>query len=125
MQSEDEQEYEEPYLDGWHFALNQPEFARSDRVRTLLELVEYRNLLKSIIPHDLAQNAIHVIIGRENRAEAMQNCSVVICQYGLPDEAVGMIGVIGPTRMSYSHTIPTVDYLSSVLSELVARLYGK
>jgi len=45
MQAEDQQEYEEPYLDGWHFMLNQPEFAHSDRMRTLMELVEHRSFL--------------------------------------------------------------------------------
>jgi heat-inducible transcriptional repressor len=125
MQAEDQQEYEEPYLDGWHFMLNQPEFAHSDRMRTLMELVEHRSLLKVIVPTKLSQHRVHVIIGKENKEKAIQNCSVVISQYGLPDEATGTIGVVGPTRMPYSHTIPTVYYLSSVLSSLVAGLYGR
>ena len=66
-----------------------------------------------------------MIIGKENKAEAIQNCSVVISQYGLPDEAIGTIGVVGPTRMPYARTISTVSYLSSVLSQLVAELYGR
>jgi heat-inducible transcriptional repressor len=125
MQAEDSQEYEEPYLDGWHFMLNQPEFSHSDRMGTLMELVEQRSLLKVIVPEDLSQQMVHVIIGKENKAQAIQNCSVIISQYGIPDEATGTIGVVGPTRMPYSHTIPSVHYLSSVLSELVAGLYGK
>ena len=125
MQAEDQQEYEDPYLDGWHFMLNQPEFAHSDRMRTLMELVEHRSLLKVIVPTKLSQHRVHVIIGKENKEKAIQNCSVVISQYGLPDEATGTIGVVGPTRMPYSHTIPTVYYLSSVLSSLVAGLYGR
>jgi heat-inducible transcriptional repressor len=125
MQAEDGQEYEEPYLEGWHFMLNQPEFAHSNRMSVLMELLEQRSLLKVIVPAKLSQRAVHVIIGKENKAKAIQNCSVVISQYGLPDEATGTIGVVGPTRMPYSHTIPTVEYLSSVLSELVAGLYGK
>ena len=125
MQAEDRQEYEEPYLDGWHFMLNQPEFAHSDQMSTLMELVEQRILLKVIIPSGLGQQGVHVTIGKENKEEAIQKCSVVICQYGLPEEATGTIAVVGPTRMPYSRTIPTVYYLSSVLSELVAGLYGK
>ena len=125
MQAEDRQEYEEPYLDGWHFMLNQPEFSHSDQMRTLMELVEQRILLKVIVPEGLSQHAVHVIIGAENKAKAIQNCSVVISQYGLPGEATGTLAVVGPTRMPYSHAIPTVHYLSSVLSELVAGLYGK
>jgi len=125
MRSEDIQEYEEPYLDGWHYMLNQPEFAHSDQMSTLMELVEQRGLLKVIVPAKLSQPGVHVIIGKENKDKAIQNCSVVICRYGIPAEATGTIGVVGPTRMPYSRTIPTVYYLSSVLSELVAGLYGK
>ncbi|MFC1981392.1 heat-inducible transcriptional repressor HrcA [Chloroflexota bacterium] len=125
MRAEDEQEPEEPYLDGLYFILNQPEFARNDRLRNLIELVEHRNLLKVIMPTGLSGDEVQVVIGEENKAEAIRNYSVVISQYGLPDGATGTIGVVGPTRMPYAHTIPSVGYLSTVLSELMARLYGK
>jgi heat-inducible transcriptional repressor len=125
MQGEDRQGYGVPYLDGWHFMINQPEFARSDRVRALMELSEQHSLLQMLLPARFSRPGVHVIIGKENKAEAIQNCSVVICQYGIPEEATGTIGVVGPTRMPYSRTIPTVYYLSSVLSQLVAGLYGR
>jgi heat-inducible transcriptional repressor len=125
MRSEDSREYQEPYLEGWHFMLNQPEFAQSEQMRTLMELVERRGLLKVIVPAALNEPGAHVIIGKENRDEAIQNCSVVICQYGLTEEATGTIAVVGPTRMPYRRTIPTVGYLSSILSQLVAGLYGR
>jgi heat-inducible transcriptional repressor len=124
MKSEDSQEYQEPYLDGWHFILNQPEFAHSDRMGMLMELVENRGLLKVIVPARLSPHGVQVIIGKENKDAAIQNCSVVICQYGLPEEATGAIAVVGPTRMHYLRTIPTVYYLSSVLGQLVSGLYG-
>jgi heat-inducible transcriptional repressor len=125
MQAEDSKEYQEPYLEGWHFMLNQPEFAQSDKMRDLMELVEQRGLLKVIVPARLNQPGVHVIIGKENEYEAIQNCSVVVCRYGLPEEVSGTMAVVGPTRMPYSHTIPTVYYLSTVLSQLLGGLYGK
>jgi heat-inducible transcriptional repressor len=125
MRAEDKQENQEPYLDGWHFMLTKPEFAQSDRMRSLMELVETRGLLKVIVPVSLSEHGVHVIIGKENQNEAIQNCSVVICRYGLPDEATGTIAVVGPTRMPYTRTIPTVYYLSSVLTQLLAGLYGR
>ena len=124
MKSEDDREFQEPYLEGWHFMLNQPEFAQSEQMRTLMELVERLCLLKVIVPAKLSEPGVHVVIGRENKDEAIQNCSVVICRYGLTDEATGTIAVVGPTRMPYRRTIPTVYYLSAVLSQLVAGLYG-
>ena len=125
MQDEADQGYEEPYLDGLHFVFNQPEFAHSQRMLTLMELVEQRNLLRSIIPLELTSNRVQVIIGKENKTEAIHDYSVVIIQYGLPKEAVGTISVIGPTRMPYARTVATVDYLAAVLSILMAKLYGK
>ncbi len=125
MQAEDEQESERSYLDGLHFALNQPEFHQAQRLLTLMELVECRRLLRTIIPEEIVSQGVQVIIGKENKADSIQNCSVVISRYGLPEEAVGTIGVVGPTRMPYARTISAVSYLSLVLSQLVAELYGR
>jgi len=125
MEAEDSQEYEKQYLDGLHFMLNQPEFAHSQRMLTLMELVEQRSLLRSIVPPKLTSNRVQVIIGKENKSEAIHDYSVVISKYGLPEEAVGTIGVIGPTRMPYARTIATVEYLSSVMNGLMAKLYGR
>lgn len=125
MGVEDDQEHEEHYLDGLYFMLNQPEFAHTQRLLALMELVERRDLLRSIVPPGLTGRGVQVIIGKENRQEAIRDYSVVIGRYGLPKEAVGIIGVIGPTRMPYARTIATVRYLSSVLSILMAKLYGR
>jgi len=126
MEDEDNQEYEEPYLDGLYLTFNQPEFARNRQMAlTLMELIEQRNLLRSILPLRLTSNRVHVVIGKENKAEAIQNYSVVLSRYGPPEGAIGTIGVIGPTRMPYARSIATVGYLSSVLSGLMAKLYGR
>jgi len=125
MQGEDEQEYEEPYLDGLHLMLSQPEFTNGRQVLSLMELIEHRRLLRAILPPEPASLGVQVVIGKENRAEVIQDYSIAISRYGLQGEAVGTIGIIGPTRMPYARVISTVEYLSLVLSELVAELYGR
>ncbi|GAI43345.1 unnamed protein product, partial [marine sediment metagenome] len=84
MKTEDEQEYAEPYLDGLHFILNQPEFAHSHRVLTLMELVEHRNLLRSIIPLGLTSQGVQVIIGKrgKNTVYLMEVDEVSVCHLG-------------------------------------------
>lgn len=124
MQAEDAPGCWETYLDGLHFTLNQPEFTHGHHLLDLMELVEHRRLLQAIFPQELGLSGVQVFVGKENRAEAIHNCSVVIAEYGLPEEATGIIGVVGPTRMPYARTISAVNYLSSVLSRLVAGLYG-
>ena len=125
MKAEDKRGYEEPYLDGLHFWLNQPEFNRGQRMVRLVELVEQRKLVEVMLPDELESYGVQVIIGKENKAEVIHDCSVVISQYGLLDEAVGTIGVIGPTRMPYARAISTIGYLTSVMNTLVAELYGR
>jgi len=125
MQAEDEQEYEHTSLDGLHFTLNQPEFRQGQRGQILMELVDGRSLMRIIAPEDFASSEVQVIIGKENRTAAIQDYSVVISKYGLSGEAAGILSVVGPTRMPYGRTISTVGYLSSVLSQLVAELYGE
>ncbi len=124
MKDEDEQEYEHFSLDGLHFTLNQPEF-RGEEGQILVALVDSRNLMRTITPEELAASKVRVIIGRENRAETIQGCSVVINKYGLPEEAAGIISVVGPTRMPYARTISAVHYISALLSRMMAELYGR
>jgi heat-inducible transcriptional repressor len=124
MRDEDEQEYEHFNLDGLHFTLNQPEF-RGEGGQILAELVDSRNLMRTITPEELAASQVQVIIGRENRAETIRECSVVINKYGLPEEAAGIISVVGPTRMPYARTMSVVHYMSALLSRLIAELYGR
>ncbi|MFH1002718.1 MAG: heat-inducible transcriptional repressor HrcA, partial [Chloroflexota bacterium] len=78
MQAEDEQAYDKPYLEGLYFMLNQPEFAHSQRMLALVELVEQRNLLKVVVPPMVSGPGVQVIIGRENQSEAIHDFSVVI-----------------------------------------------
>jgi len=125
MQDEDEQNREETYMDGLHFMLDQPEFSENRHLRGLMELVEQRRLVRTILPQEQPGQKVQVVIGKENKEETIQDYSLVISHYGPPDEAIGTVGVIGPMRMPYARTISTVDYLSSVLSELVAELYGR
>jgi len=125
MRDEDEGEGETAYLNGLHFTLSQPEFARSDRMVNLVELTEQRNLLRTIVPKRLPSHGVKVVIGKENEQEIVQDYSVVVSRYGLPGEAMGSIAIVGPTRMPYARSIATVDYMASLLSRLIAKLYGK
>jgi heat-inducible transcriptional repressor len=124
MEAEDAPDCEEPYSDGLHFTLNQPEFCHTDHILELMDLFEHRSLLRAVLPQELGMYKVQVIIGQENRAEVIQNCSVVLSRYGLLGEAAGIIGVVGPTRMPYARTISVISYISLVLGKLVAELYG-
>jgi heat-inducible transcriptional repressor len=54
----------------------------------------------------------------------MREYSVVLARYGVDGAVAGVLGVIGPTRMAYPRSISTVRYISMVMSDLLADLYG-
>lgn len=124
MRNEEGEEYEEPYIDGLRHMLRQPEFASSDKIAAIMEMLEHKSLLKSFLPRVLTGEGVRVVIGRENKENMMRDCSVILTRYGIPGEVGGAIGVMGPTRMEYQRAIPTVSFLSTVMSELVSELYG-
>ena len=120
MSAEDELEYEQPYLEGLRLMLGQPEFAEKDRMLSIMELMETRDWLSSAFGRRSNDSGVQVIIGEENRNETLHDLSLVFSRYGIPDRLGGTIGIIGPTRMNYRRAISAVDYISSILSDLVA-----
>jgi heat-inducible transcriptional repressor len=120
MSAEDELEYEQPYLEGLRLMLGQPEFAEKDRMLSIMELMETKDWLSSAIGRSSRDLGVQVVIGEENRNETLRDLSLVFCRYGVPDNIGGTIGIIGPTRMNYRRAISTVDYISRILSNLVA-----
>lgn len=123
MQAEESEEYEAPYVDGLRHILNQPELTSGGMISAIVEVLEEKSLLKSLLPRVLTGEGVRVVIGSESRERAMRGCSVVVTRYGIPGEVGGAIGVVGPTRMQYSRAIPTVSFLSTVMSELLTELY--
>jgi heat-inducible transcriptional repressor len=113
------------YHDGLLEMLAQPEFASVQRVRSLLEILEDGTELGPLIPQALANDGVQVVIGGEHGRDKMREYSVILSRYGYGEAVAGIIGLIGPTRMSYPRSISTVRYISTVMSELLADLYGE
>jgi heat-inducible transcriptional repressor len=124
MQAEDAQSGQGLFLEGWHFLADQPEFAGGARLLSLINLAEQKKLPELMQTEGQPEHGVRVIIGHENLDEAVQGCSLVISPYGLPDEPLGSIAVVGPTRMQYERTIAAISYVSSLISLLVTELYG-
>ncbi|HJS17195.1 MAG TPA: heat-inducible transcriptional repressor HrcA [Anaerolineales bacterium] len=112
----------EIYTDGLTNVLSEPEFAESDEARRALKIFEERSTLKDLLARSSVNSnvgALQVLIGGEGEWEELRQCSVVLARYGVPGLATGMLGVLGPMRMSYARTIPTVRFVAGLLSDLV------
>jgi heat-inducible transcriptional repressor len=117
--------FDEAALEGIRNVLQKPEFANSDKMLNLLDVLETRNLPKFIPFAEAPADGVTVMIGAENEQDAMHDYSVVISRYGLPGGVSGHMAVVGPTRMQYPQTISTVRYLSQLMTEMLSRFYDE
>jgi heat-inducible transcriptional repressor len=110
------------YTDGLTNVLAEPEFAESDDARRALRIFEERSTLQDLLARTSTSSMVgglQVLIGGEGGWEELRQCSMVLARYGVPGLATGMLGVLGPMRMSYAKTIPTVRFVAGLLSDLV------
>jgi len=115
------------YTDGLTNVLSEPEFAESDEARRALKLFEERSILQDLLARSTTGSMVgglQVLIGGEGGWEELRQCSMVLARYGVPGLATGMLGVLGPMRMSYMKAIPTVRFVAGLLSDLVNDTIG-
>jgi heat-inducible transcriptional repressor len=113
----------EIFLDGLSNVMAEPEFTGTEEGRRALKVFEERSVLEDLIARTtLSNNApgVHVLIGGEGTWDILRDCSIVLARYGTPGITTGTLGVLGPMRMPYGHTISTVRFVADLLSDLVS-----
>ena len=106
------------FLGGTKQLLNQPEFRDVERVRNLLGILEEEKVLKDLLQGG-EDSRLKVTIGSENKFTGIQDCSMVQATYRLNGQIVGMMAVLGPTRMEYGKVISVMDYLHKYLKTIL------
>lgn len=112
----------EVYQDGLSNVLAEPEFAQIELARRALRVFEERTFLQDLLTRTILTTSVggvQVLIGGEGTWEELRECSIILGRYGVPGLATGTLGVLGPIRMSYGHTISTVRFVADLLSDLV------
>lgn len=94
----------------------QPEFSSNDGIRTLLELTERREVLRRALQQRCGAG-LTVTIGGENLDPKLSGFTLVTSTYR-SGSLSGVIGVMGPTRMSYQKVVALVEHTSRLMSEL-------
>ena len=115
----------EVYRDGLTNVLAEPEFAEVDLARRAMKVFEERTFLQDLLTSTILTTnvgGVQVLIGGEGNWEELRECSVILGRYGVPGLATGTLGVLGPIRMSYAHSISTVRFVADLLSNLVVEL---
>ncbi len=91
-----------------------------DRARALLGELEEKEALARLLDRAREADALKIFIGAENKLFALSGSSVIAAPYrGADGRVVGVVGVIGPTRLNYARVVPMVDFTANRLSRLM------
>ena len=108
------------FLEGTSNIVDETKFSDLETVRQVVEALEHRRLLLEVLADAFSIDSVSIRIGAENPLEEMQACAVISAPYGLEGNAVGSLGVVGPTRMDYRRTIAAVHEVASSLGRMLS-----
>ena len=91
------------------------ELSDVDTLRRLFEAFSRKHLILDLLDRSINAKGVQVFIGEESGYRILDDCSVVTAPYQLDDDTVGVLGVIGPTRMAYDRVVPIVDITAKLL----------
>jgi heat-inducible transcriptional repressor len=91
------------------------ELSNVEKLRRLFDAFTSKRDILHLLDQSLGAEGVQIFIGQESGYQILDNCSLVTAPYALDNETVGVLGVIGPTRMAYDRVIPIVDVTARLL----------
>lgn len=91
------------------------ELSNVEKLRRLFEAFNEKRDILHLLDQSLKAEGVQIFIGQESGYTILDECSIVAAPYTLDSEVVGVLGVIGPTRMAYERVIPIVDITARLL----------
>ncbi len=95
--------------------MNFAELSDIDTLRNLFDAFSKKQFMLKLLDKSINADGVQVFIGRESGYQILDNCSVVTAPYHVDDDHIGVLGVIGPTRMAYDRIVPIVDITARLL----------
>ncbi len=92
------------------------ELSDLDKLRVLFEAFSEKRRILHLLDQCLSNPGVQVFIGKESGFSVLDDCSLVTSTYQLDGKVMGVLGVIGPTRMAYKRVIPLVEMTARIMS---------
>ncbi len=121
FEDDSDTEDESVVLRGERNLLDVPELAELDTLKGLFDAFKAKHDLLGLLDKSLRADGISIFIGDESGYQALNDCSVVVAPYEVDGEIIGVLGVIGPTRMAYEEVIPIVDVTARLLGSALSQ----
>lgn len=106
------------FCQGTSFIVGYPDYQNIEKIRGILAALDEKERLLELINKEL-ERRVEVFIGQEMECEDIDNCSLVVSRYRSRHGQSGRIAVLGPTRMDYKRVVSALDYLSSLMEEIL------
>jgi heat-inducible transcriptional repressor len=113
------------FVDGTARLLAEHRFQELSQLGDLMDALEQRVALLSLLRESLQEPSVYLRIGRENERPELRSLSLVAANYGVPRRNLGAVSVVGPVRMDYPRAIMAVRQAASELSRFVAEVYDE
>lgn len=111
---------EEIFVEGQARILDQPEFSDAGRMKEIFRAFEQKGTLLQLLSRCMNAEGVQIYIGSETSLSQSAGISLITSRFVTSSNTVGMLGVIGPTRMGYSSVIPIVDYTARMVSRILS-----
>ncbi len=108
-------EGEKVMVSGRSRLMDYSEFSEMERLRRLFAAFSEKHDMIHLLDQCMEADGVQVFIGEESGYQIFDGCSVVTSPYRHGDEVLGVLGVVGPTRMAYDRVIPVVDMTAKIL----------
>jgi len=112
QEEEEEQDY---IVSGQTNLMDFDELAQLDRIKMMFEAFSEKQEILHLLDRCSQAEGVQLFIGEESGYGPLEKCSVVTAPYEMDNTVVGVLGVIGPTRMAYDRVIPIVDITAKML----------
>jgi heat-inducible transcriptional repressor len=113
------------FYDGAARLISEQRFQELPQLSDLIDVLERRRALLSIMRASLSEPSVYLRIGNENPAPELRSLSMVAANYGVARRNLGAVSVLGPVRMDYPRAIIAVRQAAGELSRFVAEVYDE
>ncbi|MDX1604617.1 MAG: heat-inducible transcriptional repressor HrcA [Candidatus Competibacterales bacterium] len=107
---------EDYVLEGQTNLMGFAELSDVEKLRQLFEAFSEKRQILHLLDRCIHARGVQIFIGEESGYQVLDECSVVTAPYAIDDRVLGVLGVIGPTRMAYERVIPIVDVTARLLA---------
>ncbi|ACM19465.1 heat-inducible transcription repressor HrcA [Geotalea daltonii FRC-32] len=109
----------EVFIEGQVNIFDQPEFADVAKMKEIFRTFEKKSTILQLFDRAIAAEGVQIYIGAESHLSDMPGMSLITSTYVTGQNTLGVLGVVGPTRMGYAKVIPIVDYTAKLVSRLL------